>query len=287
MNSDPSSPAPASNVDVSRDAVKVSSPPVFVFTTGPCAGGKSLQQLLSASHELLVWSGTGGALRHTLEGLRQMDLAASPAMVKVLGGAGRATGKNRIPRGTDVRSIVGSLRLAPSHLLRSYRQLFRRLYEVPAQGHGFSRWGLIESTGDRFVVDMLRLLHPDARFIFLVRDPLSCLAEIKARKLQARDGWGKQVSTGRMVWFARQWAALAAEFSSMDAGLAVRFEDIIENEALSKELNDYLQLKLSSDMLRSWRADLKSRTEIPKLDQTALKQIMPIINEQRRHWKYV
>jgi hypothetical protein len=268
---------------------QTSQPPVFIFTCGPQAGGHLLQQMVSSSREVLIWSGSGGALHLALESLRQMDLAANPAVMGILGGARGGSGsRKKVEPGTDVRPIVGNLRLSSAHLWRAYRTLFRKLYEAPSLSNGFKRWGLLEPAGDKFAADMLKLLFPAARFVFVVRNPLDCLREIRARKLQPRDRQGAGVAPARRLeWFATQWAESAREFSQIDFGIKLRYEDVVEGKLLPSGLGDYLQIAIPPDFLATWNAGNAPRAPgAPALEDAVVARLMPILREQMRQWSY-
>lgn len=265
--------------------------PVFLFTCGPQAGGKELQKAVSSTREVLVWSGAAGVLNHLLESARQMDMAANPSVLGVLAAPGKKkTGKKAVPAGTDVRPIVSSLRLAPSLIWNAYRRVLLNLYQAPSRGHGFARWGLLETGVNKRTADILRLLFPDARFVFLLRHPFACLDEIRARKIQPRDRWGAIVTPARrQEWFAQQWLELAREFSQIDYGLKVRYEDLLEGGDALAQLGEYLELDGFPQKFSGHAAAVdrhNAPAEEARMSEAMMARLKPLLEEQMRRWSY-
>lgn len=227
-------------------------------------------------------------MAHFLEGMRKLDLAASPSMRGVLTGmdVDRSARKTIAP-GDDIMPYLADLRLPGKHTQRAFWRFCADLYGAPAKAHGFSRWGMVEASGTKFTADMLRLVFPKAKFLFVVRHPLDCLGAIKASRVQPRDRWGESVAPGRRLdWFAANWAAQAAEFGRIDYGLKLRYEDLLEGKVSLAELNDFLEIALAAEAVEA----LRSRPELERgrrdLKPDAIARLLPVLRDTMLHWGY-
>ena len=69
----------------------------------------------------------------------------------------------------------------PADLLASHRALYDRLFEIPARAAGFGRWGIKAVRLDGEHAGYLQVLYPDARFIFLHRNPWDAWSSYRRR----------------------------------------------------------------------------------------------------------
>ncbi len=231
--------------------------PVFLFSAGPRAGSTFVQRLITSGREVMMWGEGSGALNHILRSLALLRLTLSANPHNPLSGYGAEQFSNFIKGGTDCNQWIANIN-PPFHLIvHAYRNLFDNIYGAPARELGYTRWGMKEVRGERSTIDALHTLFPQAKFIFLVRNPVDCLRSIKRRGYRFADNWGNPLS-GRPahLHFADNWFQLAMQYHSIDFGFHIRYEDITRDKALVSRLGEYLEIAgLNFDSVATSRAD--------------------------------
>lgn len=100
--------------------------------------------------------------------------------------------------------------------------LFDTLHRQRAQEFDYPRHGFKETRCDVNTVCQLQTLFPDARFVFLVRDPLDVILSIKRRGRM-----GRLAGHATLKYYADHWRTRAMQFRQADFGLTMRYEDFI------------------------------------------------------------
>lgn len=260
--------------------------PVFIFSAGPACGAKFVQEFISSTKEVMVWTAPPGALNHILEAIRLTDMSLSPGVMGVLSGTTKSQVQKKVLKpNDDARPHVVNMRFSVKHMQRSFQQLFSTLYGMPAAKIGFETWGIADFTGNKQTCDMLRMIYPEARFIFVIRHPIDCLRQIKKYGFRPRDQWGRLLEEKNPVdWFAANWARLADDFYEMPNGFSIRYEDILSGKLDIHALNEYLgmQLDLSPDRL------IKAKSEgVPdNIADARIQKIKAAISSQMKRWNY-
>ena len=260
--------------------------PVFIFSAGPASGGRFVQELVSSSKEVLVWSAPAGALNHILEAIRLMDMSSSPGVIGVLTGANKnKVQKKLLKPEDDARPHVANMRFSVKHMQHSFQQLFSTLYGMPSSRFGFQTWGINDYTANRQTCDMLRLIYPDAKFIFVIRHPIDCLRQIKKSGLRPRDQWGSLLEEARpLKWFAANWARLADDFYEMPNTLSIRYEDLLSGKLEIDALNQYLGTKL---VLNAEHMPKSSpQAVIDNISELRVQQLEADLHAQMLKWNY-
>lgn len=260
--------------------------PVFIFSAGPACGNKFIQELVSSSKEVLVWSAPAGALNHILEAIRLMDMSLSPGVMGVLTGANKNKVQKKILKPEDdARPHVANMRFSVKHMQRSFQQLFSTLYGMPSSKFGFQTWGISDHTANRQTCDMLRLIFPDAKFVFVIRHPIDCLRQIKKSGLRPRDHWGRLLEEKHTLdWFVANWAKLADDFYGMPDSFSIRYEDVLSDKLDLLALNQYLgtQLTLNSELKPKSNSD----AVIDNIPESKIQKIKISIHAQMLRWNY-
>ena len=229
--------------------------PVFVFSAGWRSGSTFLQRLITASGRILVWGEAGGALNSLEDAAQRYAQMLGPGHQQFRHGAG-GNGEKQFEtfRQDPVQGAhrwVASLNPPATQIDAAFRAFFDTCYGAPARALGFERWGVKEVVSGLETARFLRRLWPDARFLFLVRNPLDCLLSIKRRNWMSLPE-----SRNRPRFFAEHWARLAREFRTADFGHLVRYEDLRQDSDVLQILCDYLDMPLPpADFLASSRAD--------------------------------
>ncbi|MDD9939434.1 MAG: sulfotransferase [Myxococcales bacterium] len=196
--------------------------PVFVLAAGWRSGSTFLQRLLCSSGEVLIWGEPyGGA------GLIPMLSRATAVLNE--GWPLEAHFPPRQVFENLAEHWVANLYPPPQHLKQGLRALFDHWLHSPARAQGYERFGLKEVRLGVTEARMLAWLYPDARFVFLVRDPLRAWASAKG------EPWDLMlpnhiVSDAR--GFALHWVRLTTGFLAWNTpnGMLIRYEDLIDSD---------------------------------------------------------
>lgn len=261
--------------------------PVFVLSAGPRSGSTLLQRLITSSGDVLVWGESNGSLNHILESFRLLNFALQPGDK---GGANGAQHFKRFCENKEDRSTqwVASMNPPAAHILKTYRSMFDNLYGIPARSMNYGRWGVKEVRGTKFTIDLLRLIFPEAKFVFLVRNPFDSLRSIKQRKFLFANNWGTPVTKNQLLYFASNWAQLSLAYYDQQNCFKVRYEDLKQKDFDVTKLCEYLGIshvdfKLVGGKLVDWKApepDLK-------LTEEEIQRVTPLLNDAMKLWGYL
>ena len=229
--------------------------PIFLFSAGWRSGSTLLQRMITASGESLIWGEPGGALNYmsdAWQGYSQMLGEGSQRFKFGYGGNGLAQYEEFCKSGRDgVNKWIASMNAPQQVFLDAYREFFDRVYGAPAREQGYEGWGVKEVQSGRETVDFLKLLYPEAKFVYLVRHPLSCLLSIKRRN------WLDEADAAKALQrYSEHWTKLASEFRALDHGFLISYEKLLNEKGELERLADYLALSnLRLDFADNSRAD--------------------------------
>jgi hypothetical protein len=214
--------------------------PIFVLAAGWRSGSTLLQRLVMPS--CFLWGepyGHAGLIQSLSDQVRALTLEwPEPHFFHV--GEGQDTLSTR---------FIANLYPSPQSLLFAHQAFFERLFVIPARQAGARRWGLKEV---RLTVDhaiYLNWLFPQARFLFLIRNPYDAYRSYASRQAagwQWFRRWPDEPLTTQL--FARHWCELASGFvtahSKVD-GLLIRYEDLVGGDF--ERLEGYLGFQLARE----------------------------------------
>ncbi|MEW5788629.1 MAG: sulfotransferase [Pseudomonadota bacterium] len=261
--------------------------PVFLFSSSWRSGSTLLQRFITASGEVLVWGETGGALNalaEALTGWEQITAHHSKRFPGGTGGMGEEAYRQFIASPKEQHAHLWIANLTPpfDEIVNFQRGLLDDLYGKRALEMGYTRWGIKETRCDLATAQTLRTLYPDARFVFLVRDPFDVLLSIKRRNWM-NHGPGKAT----LHYFCEHWRNRSAQFRQADFGFKLRYEDFVANGALRTQLWDYLGISAPQpeDFAANSRVDWETRdtSELTRLERWRIKRWL---GGEMAHWGY-
>ena len=219
-----------------------SAQPVFVFASSWRSGSTLVQRYITSTGNTLIWGETGGALNSIAEsiaGWQQITADSKQRFAGGLGGKGEATFHKFITCTKQEQAQQWIANLSPpfNELLAGLRTLFDTIYAEHAQKLWYPNWGIKETRCDLNTAIQLQRLFPQARFVFLVRNPFDVILSVKRR-----DWLGKDNSHATLKYFATHWLTRAEQFRQANFGLTLRYEDFVSNPLQQQKLLSFLEI---------------------------------------------
>ncbi|MEG4321423.1 MULTISPECIES: sulfotransferase [unclassified Microcoleus] len=219
------------------------SSPVFIFSAGWRSGSTLLQRLVMSSGSIIVWAepyGRAGLIDHLSSPLKSITdsyPAAEWFIDEVL--------SDRAPLSDLAGEWIANLYPDIKYLLESHIAFLLNHFENPAKARGILRWGLKEV---RLTIDhaiYLKWLFPNAKFLFLYRNPYNAYASFQGFYWYKK--WPNEpVYTPEQ--FGLHWKNLLQGYiadSHKVKGMLIKYEDLCNEEFDFPELQNYLELKLN------------------------------------------
>jgi len=233
--------------------------PIFLFASSWRSGSTLLQRYITASGEALIWGETGGALnalRDALDGWEQITADSSRRFEGAAGGNGEQAYNRFVYTHKIEHAHQWIANLCPpySDVSETMRTLLVELYGKRAEALGYPRFGIKETRCELSTAHFLRKLFPDAKFLFLVRNPFAVIMSIKRRQWM-----GRQANHATLLYYAEHWRSRTEQFRNADFGMTLRYEDFVSDPELRGRLMDYLEINVRPPA---------NFTEISKVDWT-------------------
>ena len=242
-----------------------------------------LQRVITATGQALIWGEAGGAVDRLADAYACYEQMLGPGERRFKHGFGgngateyaefKAAGKE------GFNKWIACMNPPAETFVPSFRSFLDSTYASATLALGYSRWGIKEVQSRIEAAHFLRLLYPDAKFIFLVRHPFSCLTSIKQRNWLDRPE-----DQQALEHYGRHWLRLASEFRQSGFGQLVKYEDLVLSPAVQEELGAYIGISgLAVCFKEVNRADWKSNHD-QALSFWEKRRLSRIVGqEMRRH----
>lgn len=261
--------------------------PVFVLSSSWRSGSTLLQRFITATGEVLVWGETGGALNAIADALAGWEQITADSARRFAGGTG---GKGEAayhtfaatPRAGHADLWIANLSPPYADVVAGVRGMFDALYASRAQKFGYSRWGIKETRCDLDTARRLQMLYPQARFLFLVRNPLDVILSIKRRNWM-----GRRAGHATLKYFAEHWRTRSMQFRQAEFGLTLRYEDFVSDPALQDKVLDYLDVdsRPPVNFTRTSQVDWRAANQTP-LDMLERARLRHWLADEMKKWGY-
>jgi hypothetical protein len=126
----------------------------------------------------------------------------------------------------------------------------------------------------------MKRLYPEAKFVFLVRNPLDCLTSIKRR-----DWMGHHGDAEPLAYYTNHWSRLAMEFREAEFGYRFRYEDLLNSPQTMGELINYLGISLPKGFAEKSRVDWQAENDQP-LSFFERRRLLKIAGEEMKRYGY-
>ena len=256
--------------------------PIFLLSAGWRAGSTLLQRLIMSDAKVLLWGepfdecGIIQAMAHTLKAFR----SGWPPKDYYFSGSKPASG-----------DWVANFFPVPDYLQRGHRAFFEKTFAEPAKLAGAERWGIKEVRLNVEHAHYLRWVFPNAKFLFLYRNPLDAYQSYCRYGRSWYDTWpDKPVFTP--TTFGRHWRELTAGFLRDAArlnGLLIRYEDLINGTPeLLARIERHLDVRLDPSVLGQKVGSSERSGEqawVSRLEKSLLRRaVSPVAKELGYEW---
>lgn len=252
--------------------------PVFIFSAGWRSGSTFLQRWVMTGKEILVWGEPYclAGLIPSLSGQLKAFTQSWPEDKFFAASHDRAEDLTK----TWVANLYPSL----SDFMNAHIGYFEKLFIKPALAAGKDLWGLKEVRLGVEHACYLQWLFPNARFLFLYRNPYHAYGSYRKWRNWYRTWPDEPVFTAAR--FGAIWKELAADFLQnhhKTGGLLLQYEEL-RTQATKSRLEDYLGYRLAdaSSLGRVSGTGAYNRAQgsahwIPKVEAFLLKrQVEPV-----------
>ncbi len=218
--------------------------PIFVLSAGWRSGSTLVQRSLMS--QALIWGepfGHSALIERMADPLRSFSQSwPEPHFVH----------KGR-PVESLAQEFVANLYPSPEHLLQAYLDWFNTVFVQPAHASGKDRWGLKEVRLSADHAVFLRWLYPQAKFIFLIRNPYDAFRSFAASRDKGWrwfHRWPSHPVTAEL--FGRHWRELTGSYlAAWEAlhAMVVHYEDLADGGW--DAIRDYVGFELSESAIRT------------------------------------
>lgn len=220
--------------------------PIFLFSAGWRSGSTLAQRLLMSDPNVFIW---GEPYDHCgiVQALANTTKAFTPEWPP----------ERYFYDGSDKSDLssrwIADLYPSLEDLRQGHRAIFETMFAKPAMEAGAERWGLKEVRLGVEHAYYLKWLFPNARFLFMYRNPLEAYRSYCGHGRSWYDEWpNKPIFTATA--FGRHWSKLVNGYldqASKVDGLIIPYEELIADDTVFDNLETYLGITINRAILKA------------------------------------
>jgi len=240
--------------------------PIFIFAASWRTGSTLLQRIVNASGEVYIW-GEPSFLKDALLFHQKVESYLSKVEINR-----RKAFTKKIGQWIPVVSPQ------PEMSSRSFREFFNTLYGTETNARGIPRWGFKEVRANAVAhMNFLLKIYPDARLLFLVRNPWNMYLSIKGKKFHQNFA---NVLDPVQVW-QQNVDDYLNDAELQDRCLIVRYEELISqtrsDSAVLSQICHHTGISLTDKMYEELGVLVDSSCNGSKLSSDELETIGEIV----------
>ena len=241
--------------------------PVFILSAGWRSGSTLMQRLIMSKQSILVW---GEPYSHARVINHLADVVSSitdswPQDEWFI---------DQYDLNNLKSTFVANMYPPVSDMQQGCLAYLKAMLEVPARERGFERWGLKDVRLTIEDAHFLKWLFPNAKFIFLCRNPYNAYKSYRLDRSWYFEWPNKPVFTASE--FGRNWNELAKGFyegASDLGGIFIRYEDLVSGSIDHDALEKYLELEIDTSLLgKKVGSHHKSGEDLPACELKQLRK---------------
>lgn len=211
--------------------------PIFILSTIWRSGSTLFQRTLCTDHDILIW-GEPYADCNLFTSLSRSATALTQKHWPTPGHF--AVGWEQVFEAPE-EHFIANLYPAIGYLRKGHRSLLDTSFAAPAREKGRDRFGIKFVRLSLEEANYLQWIYPDAKFIFLVRNPWDCWRSYKGYQWNYR--WPKQMIT-KVSQFALLWKKQTSELLqfSGENKMWLRYEDFLQPDFDWDQLREFCEL---------------------------------------------
>jgi hypothetical protein len=255
--------------------------PIFIFSAGWRSGSTLLQRLVNSGSNLLIWGepySYSDYIRKMADALKIFSNNRPPDSFFIDYFLNQSQNVGGI-----TEQWTACLYPNPSDLRTAHRMFFLTLFAEPAKKLGFENWGLKEVRLDFQYAIYLQWLFPQAKLLFLYRNPYEAYRSYKTFS-RWYDKWPNEpVFTPKK--FGTIWHNLLSgyikHFRSVD-GMLIKYEDLISDHFKFDDLNRHLNCQIDDRIIaqKITGRSGKKATNLTFLERRILSQMVEPLAEK-------
>lgn len=233
---------PDALAEISVDVADQRSSPIFLMSAGWRSGSTFLQRLICSDPNVLIWG-------EPLE-----DRLILPRMHAMVADYSRNDGHIKYAidslQGELTDEWIANLNPGYQQLLRAQRCFFESFFDTSNYEQKRPRWGVKSVRWSAHHAKYLKLLYPNAKLVFLVRNPLDAWRSYRGRTWYAAY---PDYKVDNVFKFCAHWKYMAdsfLEYVNELGGLLVRYEDIRAQDKSLSELETYLDVNIDRSVIK-------------------------------------
>ena len=218
--------------------------PIFIFSAGWRSGSTLLQRLIMSSKQVMIWgepysqNNLIASLSNPIKGITDTYPRDSWLL---------ENNQQNLENLTQI--FTANLYPDTRYLLEAHIAFYHNFFAIPAQEIGLARWGIKDVRLDIESAIYLKWLFPQAKFIFLYRNPYDAYASF------AGSYWYKEWPNQPIYkpkQFGENWMQLVSGYIDKHhqvQGKLISYEDLCSQDFDFKELADFLDLAIDEKVM--------------------------------------